>query len=915
MKYMKNALALAIANACFLSTAAFAQDAGAAQDPAAPAAGTQSKRDEVVTELDSIVVTATRRETSLRDTPIAITAVSGEQLDTLNIQNISNLSQAVPGLQIRDNGVDGQGSVDINIRGIGNSNFIETGEANVSFNIDGVYTPRPQATLQLFNDVQRVEVARGPQGTLAGRNATVGAINVIPNRPSTEAIEGWVDATVATDHGEGYRGVFNLPLGDKFALRAAYSKYEQRSAYRLVRDETVNNYIEQLTGGGLSDGNPLTNVDQLPLNFNTLGQNPDGGFIPYFETMYGSPDDNGVGSFGSKDNEAYRLSALLEPTDSFSWYVTYEGFRNNALGSPLAVDCQRADCEQHYSPSQVAQADGRTAFLSFRGVMDQKIDNLRSVMQYSFPDLFDVKYTYGESDFEQTMAQDTDGGAAIEIGFLDDPWKNESRVNELQFSSNGDGPFKWVAGYFDFKEVTSRTLGVSFFHFGWAIYPNPRYTVETDAAYFDGTYEFNDRFSAFAGIRHSNDEKSNRGAAQYGLTGDACANAVANSPLNEAMGGVFFHAGIAALQQPECLIASNESPDAHDSFNDYRIGMNYRLSDEINTYASISTGHKAKLQDQRLLIERFDPERVVIPVKTESLVNYEIGAKGTAFDRRVNFATALFYMDYKDKQEAQFYNFGDRDCDLNGNGILDGGPTGPEAALGCGTAAGEVFDLLDPVNLDDSQFSNQIEYAVVNAPKVEAYGFELEGSAAMGDNGLLSGFFTYTHARYKEFVYSHVVGCPNDNLSWCAPHDVAGNTPRSTPDVTLTLNYTHYFTLANGFRITPLIGAQYRSEYYLTPENVDRIDPSLISQGSFLDGSGQGNVNESRLYSDRQDGSVKVYFNISFGTPQGDWQVDLYGTNIFNEDVISHMRIDTANTPLVVMEEPKQFGMRLRYKF
>ena len=913
MRHTRSVMALAIAHA-MLAAPAFAQDVTAAAVPE-PSQEASSKRDETVKELDRVVVTATRRETSLLDTPISITSLSGEQLDSLNIQDASNLSRAVPGLQIRDNGIDGQGSVDINIRGIGNSNFIETGEPNVSFNIDGVYTPRPQATLQLFNDVQRVEVSRGPQGTLAGRNATAGSINVIPNRPSTEQVEGWVDVAAGTDNGKGLRWVFNLPLGEKFAVRAAYSAYERDSAYKLVRDETVNNYIEQLTGGGLSDGNPLTNIDQLPLNFNTLGQNPDGGFLPYFETRYGRPDDDGVGSYGSKDFEAYRLSALLQPTDNFSWYVTYEGYKNNALGAPMAPDCDRADCEQHFSPSQVAQADGRTAFLSFRGKMDQDIENVRSVIQYDIPGLLTIKYTYGRSDFQQTVVQDADGGAAIELGFVDDPWKNDSRVNELQLSSNGDGPFNWVAGYFDFREHTSRTFGVSFFQFGWAVFPNPNYLVETKAAYFDATYEFSDQLSGFAGIRHSNDRKSNRGARQYGLVSQACASAVSASPLNEAGGGPFFHAGIAALQQPECLVANNESPDSHDSFNDFRIGLTYELSDDLKGYASVSTGHKAKLQEQRILVERYDPERLVIPVKTESLVNYELGLKGSALENRFNFSSALFFMDYKDKQEAQFYNFGDRDCDLNSNGILDGGPTGAEAALGCGTIAGEQFDLLNPIDVNDTQFSDQIEYAVVNAPKVQAYGLELEGSAAIGKNGLLAGFFTYTHARYKEFVYSHVVGCPNDNLPWCAPHDVAGNTPRSTPDFTLSLNYTHYFTLANGFTIVPTVGAQYRGKYYLTPENVDGIDPSLITQASFLDGSGQGNTNESRLYSDRQDASVTAYFNVTFSSPASTWEMDIFGSNIFDEKVISHIRIDTANTPLVVTEEPAQFGLRMRYRF
>lgn len=112
------------------------------------------------------------------------------------------------------------------------------------------------------------------------------------------------------------------------------------------------------------------------------------------------------------------------------------------------------------------------------------------------------------------MDQDADGGVAIELGFVDDPWKNDSRVHELQFTCNRDGQFNWVAGYFDFREVPSRTFGVSVFQYGWAIFANPSYVVETNAAYFDATYDFNDKLSGFAGIRHSSDNKSNHDAAQ-----------------------------------------------------------------------------------------------------------------------------------------------------------------------------------------------------------------------------------------------------------------------------------------------------------------------------------------------------------------------------------------------------------------
>ena len=854
--------------------------------------------------LEEVIVTATRRSTSLIDTPLSVTSLDNESLRVLNIENASNLQNAVPGLQIRDNSIDGQGSVDINLRGVGNSNYIETGESNVSFNIDGVYTARPQAMLQLFNDVERVEISRGPQGTLSGRNATAGSINVIPNKPNFESIIGQLELEATSFNGSGVGGLINIPFGETFAMRANFTTLQRDSAYLLIRDET-NSVGNQ--------GGEFANVPILNEN-NNEGINE-----PYFENRYGAPDDDGPGSHGSKDYLAYRISGLWEPSDGFNWLLSYEGYQNNALGAPLSVDCERADCEVFYSPNQVRQVntDPFTSFITFKGEMDQHIDNLRSVINWDINSLFSVRYTFGRSEMEQTTIQDVDGGAAIELVFVDDPWLNESTVHDLQINSNSGDKLDWVVGLFSFEETTDRRLAVSFFTPGWDVFDSPDYNVSTQAIYADINYSISDSLNVFGGLRQSHDEKSNEGASRYSLSSLDCANAVAASPLNEAQGGVFLHAGVDALIQEECLVANNETRASSDDFTDFRFGLAYDISEDSNIYFSISSGHKARLQDQAILIDRFSPERLIIPTETEELINYEIGAKGTLFDKRVQFASALFFIDYKNKQEALTYNFGDRACDLNGNGILDG-PPAEEGSLGCGLISGEEFDLSNPTDLDDVQFPDQVEYAVVVAPEIDIYGAEFEAIIGMGD-GNLSGFLTFTQAEYGEFNYSNVIGCPNQNLDnatggWCSLHDVSGNTPRSTPEVTLNLSYTHIFTLANSSTIIPTFNAYYRSEYFLQPENSEGVDPSLITQARFSDNT-FFNDNESELYADIQDASVKVNFNITWSSPSEVFQLELYGTNIFDEVVRSHMRVDTGNTPLFVYEEPAVYGMRFRYNY
>ena len=849
-------------------------------------------------QIEEVIVTATRRETSLVDTPISISALSENQLRELNIQDVSNLNQLVPGLQIRQNAIDGQGSVDINLRGVGNSNYIETGEANVSFNIDGVYTARPQAALQLFNDIQRVEVSRGPQGTLSGRNATVGSINVVTNRPSTEAIDFGLETEVTTYNGLGYKGMFNLPLGDILAVRLNYARYERDSVYDLERDV---------------DSRAAT----LPTDFTPQG-------VPYYESEYGDPTDDGPGSYGSIDTEALRVSAMLEPADGISWLVTYENFQNNALGAPLTHDCERADCEANLTAEQIAIADERTAFLSFRGEQSQEIDNYRSTFTWDIENLFQVKYLAGYSEMDLNLVQDLDHGVAIELAFEDKPWKNKSQVHDFQLSSNNDSSLQWVAGYFYFEEETDRQFSVSFFPFGFQVFDVPEYTVETQAIYGDLTYDFNDRLQGFFGLRHSNDQKSNEGNALYEFSAQnfACPGALA---ANDPLGRVFLNVGSdTVINTPECFSRSLEADSTDESFTDFRIGLKYDVTDSVNVYGSVASGHKAALQDQIYPITRTN-ETFIQPVDTEKLISYEIGSKGTAFDGNLRFAAAMFYMDYQDKQEAQFLNFGDTNCDLDGDGLNgtndndgDGNPDNPAEGPGCDTTPFS-FDTIAQNDLNDVEFPDQVQFAVVNAEGLDIYGIELEATANVFKNGNVSTFLTYTDAEYKDFDYSHVLGCPNQNLSHCDVHNVSGNRPRSTPEYTFNLTYTHTFDFGSAGRLMPTINTYYRSEYYLTPENIDSIDPSLIQQGQLVDAQGNvlgaGRTNESELYSDKQDASWKVNLNITYATLNDQLFIDLFGNNIFDEDVISHVRIDTAQTPLYSYEDPAIWGMRLRYNF
>ena len=128
---------------------------------------------------DEVVVTVERREQGLQDYAGTAAAISGDELKALGIQDVNDIDGKIPGLSVANN----QGNIEIYIRGVGSSNNTELGDPAAATHLNGVYVPRPSGFGAAFFDIQRVEVNIGPQGTLRGRNATAGSVNIIPWGP------------------------------------------------------------------------------------------------------------------------------------------------------------------------------------------------------------------------------------------------------------------------------------------------------------------------------------------------------------------------------------------------------------------------------------------------------------------------------------------------------------------------------------------------------------------------------------------------------------------------------------------------------------------------------------------------------------------------------------------------------------
>jgi iron complex outermembrane receptor protein len=199
---LASATAMGLPFGAHAQSEAVAEDAGEQTDDAIPV----------------IIVTAERREQALQDTSLAIQVVTAQELERANLTQVHDLNTLVPGLQIGSGGNAPQ----IYIRGVGDFAASALSNPAVAVNIDGVYVARPQAVNSLFYDLQRIEVLKGPQGTLYGRNASGGAINLISNRPSLAGLDGYIGLTYGNYDNKQLEAAVNVPLGQTVAARLAF---------------------------------------------------------------------------------------------------------------------------------------------------------------------------------------------------------------------------------------------------------------------------------------------------------------------------------------------------------------------------------------------------------------------------------------------------------------------------------------------------------------------------------------------------------------------------------------------------------------------------------------------------------------------------------------------------------------------
>ena len=411
---------------------------------------------------DDIVVTANRDPSLASKTPLAITAIGGDALLKTGVTNPLGLANEVPSLEINR-----YYGLQITIRGVSNTDTTAKGDPSASFLLDGIYIARPQAQETSFFDVERVEVLRGPQGTLYGRNSTAGVINVITKRPT-----------------------------DRFEVtgNAGYGNYDTIQVDAAINVPVAEGIAFRLSG-------------QLDRRDTFIIKEPG-------DTFKDSP---------FKDNRSVRLSAKFDFNENVSLVLVgdYSNMRGisqfNVLGDSFFAPVNGDPTDRRYVPD--ASADQRLR-RGFNQAFDPYVnDAVYGVMGELSWNLGPVTATYLGSYRRLDMDEKTTdylGGISPTLTTQ----KYEQNSHEFRVALNDVQGLKLQAGLMYFSEKSTQYFDQpDYFGFDHFILDYGPTKAKSYAAFGQGTYSVTDRFRVTAGLRFTHDKKSQQGNVIFKITG------------------------------------------------------------------------------------------------------------------------------------------------------------------------------------------------------------------------------------------------------------------------------------------------------------------------------------------------------------------------------------------------------------
>ena len=612
-------------------------------------------------QLQEVIVTAQKRSENVQDVPIAIQAYTGEQLQAAGISQITDITRLAPNLNVV---VQNSLSQHIVIRGVGTNEFFGNAPSSVGTYMDEVtMNSSYMSTLALF-DMERVEVLRGPQNSLFGRNTTGGAVNYITRMPKVGAeqegnalltygrhnlaeVEAGVSLPVGSTAALRVAGIYhsrdgvwnNLDSGDRnygdedrHSIRATFIWEPSDSTRFTVSGHTARANDEaqpQKMAGALLNNPPLRINDLAPFNGN-------------IDWEHGNLNDGGARTVNVEGND--RLTT--------NWHDIYSG------------GAQRADLRVNGGYVKITHDFGQITFTSITS--------------------YDKTHGFYEEDNagDGNVLAAGSAGVTHDVLIIDMDQSFKQKTQELRLASNDDSAkFRWIAGLYYLKEDSLLAQDVRFGANGFlaahpsangitppALFdaiPNPYANTvsfsiadledESASAYGQGDYRLTDKLNFTLGLRYTHDDKANpsyyAGAFTKPLDWDPSVY-LDEAAIRRFAAGLPTCASKASPTYVPFQHCANTNTSRDNLTNEEvggKAGLQYHFTDDMMLYGSYSRGFKSGKFDVEFLHTEDTPfpQRPLVP---EVLDVYEIGLKSTLLDRTLIFNAAVFYNIWKNQQ-------------------------------------------------------------------------------------------------------------------------------------------------------------------------------------------------------------------------------------------------------------------------
>src|SRR5882672_646112 len=783
--------------------------------------------------LEEILVTARYREENVQTTPISISAFSGDELEVRSIENVQDIGQVVPNAYFRRNTSNFGPNNTIGLRGLNQVDFSYAFEPTVGVYIDDVYHSTITGSDMDLIDLQRVEVLRGPQGTLFGKNSIGGAIRLISKKPQGDNT-GSVQATFGDYDRLDVKGVGDFALvPDKVFLRVVGTSKRQEG-YGESLDftcEMIRRGTPQLAGigdglgfgGTTADGPDFdSEPDLLPPVAVPVGSAADNAFsfpAPRDITQDGTCE---LGKLGGTSSQAGRLLLRFLPTDKLDILVSLD--RSNSDDDPN-VDTQLSPINNvtdnsydtnvvfrrygiHYNDARMLTGNPYTNYATFADPLhgqtyprnaEMDTRGWSTVFDYKIGENFGAKLIIADRGYDTEWTNDSD---RTPFGITQTHYiqNHDEEQQELQFSGTAaNDKLGWTAGLFHF-ESTSRaynTTEFEAFNYTGALAnftANDGYTTKNSSAFVHVSYDFTQKLRLSGGLRYTQEDKTNT-----------------------------FDHGPALNRADVPLIFGDDR-------SDWKLSVDYSLSEKIFLYVQAATGFTSEGATPRIFTVG-----QLMALKGEELLSDEIGVKFDLLDNRLRLNVAVFESDYDPRiRQTGGVNQCDSPTSLTPIPYRLGGGQCPAGTFFAGST-GLPWFFYD------------------NVPG-HLGGYEAELTVTPVDNLLINFSLGYNHYENNDLNPLSTTYVNPDFLT--------------QPEFNSSVGLQYEFHLGGGGRLTPRVDAFYQSERDTGPANAR---------------PGVQDVTANTC--PRQCIPSYTTFNarLTYQPPDASWRLALAGTNVTDE--------------------------------